>query len=141
MTKGQERKMGVAEMKMLRFSLGKTRLDRIENAVIRGRVKVGELVGKIREREQTALVWPFGKTGRQLCRPESPNTVNWKKKERPPKEEVERLHLGRPPRSWRAARGHPARTERSGEGQSTPATPPDAGMKPVEEDGKVGGVL
>ena len=36
-------------MKMLRFLLGKTRLDRIENAVIRGKVKVGELVGKIRE--------------------------------------------------------------------------------------------
>ena len=40
-TKGQERKMEVAEVKMLMFSLGKTRLDRIENAVIRGRVKVG----------------------------------------------------------------------------------------------------
>ena len=39
--------MEVAEMKMLRFSLGKIRLDRIENTVIRGRVKVGELVGKI----------------------------------------------------------------------------------------------
>ena len=48
-TKGQERKMEVAEMKMLRFSQGKTRLDRIENAVIRGRVIMGELVGKIRE--------------------------------------------------------------------------------------------
>ena len=41
--------MEVAEMKMLRFSLGKTRLDHVENAVIRGKVKVGGLVGKIRE--------------------------------------------------------------------------------------------
>ena len=48
-TKGQERKMEVAEMKMFWFSLGKTTLDRIENAVIRGRRKVGELVGKIKE--------------------------------------------------------------------------------------------
>ena len=48
-TKGQERKMEVAEMKILRFSLGKMRLDRIDNAVIREKVKVGELVGKIRK--------------------------------------------------------------------------------------------
>ena len=39
-TKGQERKMEVAEMKILRFFLGKTRHDCIENAVIRGRLKV-----------------------------------------------------------------------------------------------------
>ena len=48
-------------MKMLRFSLGKTRLDRIENAVIRGKVKVGELVGKIRE---SRLRW-FGHVERR----------------------------------------------------------------------------
>ena len=30
-TKAQERKMEVAEMKMLRFSIGTTRLDRIRN--------------------------------------------------------------------------------------------------------------
>ncbi|XP_047484180.1 uncharacterized protein LOC125035913 [Penaeus chinensis] len=34
-TKGQERKMEVAEMRMLRFSLGKTRLDRVRNSTIR----------------------------------------------------------------------------------------------------------
>ena len=61
MTKGQERKMEVAEMKILRFSLGKTRLDRIESAVIRGKVKVGELVGKIRE---SRLRW-FGHVERR----------------------------------------------------------------------------
>ena len=53
-TKGLERKIEVPEMKMLRFSLRKTRLDRIENAVIRGRVKVGELVGKVKE---SRLLW------------------------------------------------------------------------------------
>ncbi|XP_047486429.1 uncharacterized protein LOC125037340 [Penaeus chinensis] len=34
-TKGHERKMEVAEMRMLRFSLGKTRLDRVRNSTIR----------------------------------------------------------------------------------------------------------
>ena len=71
----------------------------------------GGRIGGKDQREQTSLVWPCGKTGRQLCRPESPNTANWKKKERPPKEEVERLHLGRPPHSWRAARGRPGQSE------------------------------
>ena len=48
-------------MKMLRFSLGKKRLDRSENAIIRGSVKVGELVGKIRE---SRLRW-FGHVERR----------------------------------------------------------------------------
>ena len=34
-TKAQERKMEVAEMKMLRLSIGKTRLDRIRNEEVR----------------------------------------------------------------------------------------------------------
>ena len=53
-TGGQERKMEVAEMKMLRFSLGKTRMDRVTNEVIRNTLKVGELRGKLRE---TRLRW------------------------------------------------------------------------------------
>ena len=48
-TGGQERKMEVAEMKMLRFSLGKTRLDRVRNETVRETLKVGELGGKLRE--------------------------------------------------------------------------------------------
>ena len=108
-TKGQERKMEVAEMKMLRFSLEKTRLDCIENAVIRGRVKVGELVGKIRE---SRLLW-FD----HVERPEDSNvgrrvpTLQTGRRRRPPKEEMERLHLGRPLRSWRAARGCPGQSK------------------------------
>ena len=53
-TGGQERKMEVAEMKMLRFSLGKTRMDRVTNEAIRNTLKVGELRGKLRE---TRLRW------------------------------------------------------------------------------------
>ncbi|XP_047502966.1 uncharacterized protein LOC125048346 [Penaeus chinensis] len=48
-TKGQERKMEVAEMRMLRFSLGKTRLDRVRNSTIRETMGVGELEKKLRE--------------------------------------------------------------------------------------------
>ena len=42
-TKAQERKMQVAEMKMLKWSLGITRKDRIRNEEIRKIVKVGTL--------------------------------------------------------------------------------------------------
>ncbi|XP_047477370.1 uncharacterized protein LOC125030994 [Penaeus chinensis] len=48
-TKGQERKMEVAEMRMLRFSLGKTRLDRVRNSTIRETMGVGALEKKLRE--------------------------------------------------------------------------------------------
>ena len=49
MTKTQERKMEVAEMKMLRFSLGVTRLDKCRNEEIRARLGVIELGAKLRE--------------------------------------------------------------------------------------------
>ena len=48
-TKAQEKKMEVAEMRMLRFSVGKTRMDRVRNDVIRPNLKVSELSGKLRE--------------------------------------------------------------------------------------------
>ena len=48
-TKAQEKKMGVAEMRMLRFSVGKTRMDRVRYDVIRTTLEVGELSGKLRE--------------------------------------------------------------------------------------------
>ena len=48
-TKGQVDKMQVAEMKLLRWSLGLTRLDRIRNETVRKRVRVGELKEKVRE--------------------------------------------------------------------------------------------
>ena len=47
--KKEERKMDVAEMKMLRWSLGVTRRDRIRNEYIRGTVKVVEVSKKIQE--------------------------------------------------------------------------------------------
>ncbi|KAL1447828.1 hypothetical protein WDU94_001914 [Cyamophila willieti] len=44
------RKMEVAEMRMLRWSCGVTRLDRIRNEVIRNKIKVTEVSKKIQER-------------------------------------------------------------------------------------------
>ena len=53
--KRQEAELEVAEIKMLRFSLGVTRMDRIRNENIRGTAHVrcsGEKV-----RDQTEMVW------------------------------------------------------------------------------------
>ncbi|KAK3549329.1 hypothetical protein QTP70_034557 [Hemibagrus guttatus] len=47
--KRQELELEVAELKMLRFSLGVTRLDRIRNEYIRGTAHVGRLGDKVRE--------------------------------------------------------------------------------------------
>ncbi|KAK3529832.1 hypothetical protein QTP86_006912 [Hemibagrus guttatus] len=47
--KRQESELEVAELKMLRFSLGVTRLDRIKNEYIRGTAHVGRLGDKVRE--------------------------------------------------------------------------------------------
>ena len=45
----QEAEMEVAELKMLRFSLGVTRMDRIRNEYIRGAAHVGRVGEKTRE--------------------------------------------------------------------------------------------
>ncbi|KAK3515237.1 hypothetical protein QTP70_012252 [Hemibagrus guttatus] len=57
----QESELEVAELKMLRFSLGVTRLDRIRNEYIRGTAHVGRLGDKVRE---TRLRW-FGHVQRR----------------------------------------------------------------------------
>ena len=48
--KTQEKKMDVAEMKMLRWACGHTRLDRIENSKIREKMRVTEVHRKIQEK-------------------------------------------------------------------------------------------
>ena len=49
LTKRQEADMEVAELKMLRFSLGVTRMDKIRNEYIRGTAQVGKFGEKTRE--------------------------------------------------------------------------------------------
>ena len=48
-TEKQVKQMEVAEMKMLRFAMGVTRIDKIRNEYIRGTVKVERLEMKMRE--------------------------------------------------------------------------------------------
>ncbi|XP_023243446.1 uncharacterized protein LOC111641505 [Centruroides sculpturatus] len=48
-TRAQERKMEVAEMRMLRWMCGLSRKDRIRNDFIRGSVKMGPLSKKMQE--------------------------------------------------------------------------------------------
>ncbi|KAK3520002.1 hypothetical protein QTP70_010838 [Hemibagrus guttatus] len=59
--KRQESELEVAELKMLRFSLGVTRLDRIRNEYIRGTAHVGRLGDKVME---SRLRW-FGHVQRR----------------------------------------------------------------------------
>ena len=47
--KAQEKKLDVAEMGMLRWMNGVTKLDRIRNERIRGTKKMGEISKKVRE--------------------------------------------------------------------------------------------
>ena len=49
--KGNEKKMNVAEMKVLRWMSGVTRIDRIPNTRIKGTVKVAELSKKVYRRQ------------------------------------------------------------------------------------------
>ncbi|KAK3574044.1 hypothetical protein QTP86_001341 [Hemibagrus guttatus] len=78
--KRQESELEVAELKMLRFSLGVTRLDRIRNEYIRGTAHVGRLGDKVSEarlrwfghvqrRERTVAEDPDGSTDRIEWKP------------------------------------------------------------------------
>ncbi|KAK3520961.1 hypothetical protein QTP86_034717 [Hemibagrus guttatus] len=67
--KRQESELEVAELKMLRFSLGVTRLDRIRNEYIRGTAHVGRLGDKVRE---ARLRW-FGHVQRR----ENVHSISW----------------------------------------------------------------
>ena len=49
LTKKQEAELAVAELKMLRFSLGVTRIDKIKNEFIRGTAQVRQIGDKVRE--------------------------------------------------------------------------------------------
>ena len=86
--KSQEKKLNVAEMKMLRWASGHTLLDRIENEEIRRRTKVTELHAKVQEKR---LRW----YGHMLRRDEDHVT------RRTLEMEVEgRRRQGRPRRRW-----------------------------------------
>ncbi|KAK3507240.1 hypothetical protein QTP70_012139 [Hemibagrus guttatus] len=76
--KRQESELEVAELKMLRFSLGVTRLDRIRNEYIRGTAHVGRLGDKVRE---ARLRW-FGHVQRREIERSAENTEEGRRKVR-----------------------------------------------------------
>ena len=59
--KRQEAELAVAQVKMLRFSLGVTRLDQIRNEYIRGKAHVRCFREKVRS--QTEMVWTCTEEG------------------------------------------------------------------------------
>ena len=61
MKKAHEKKLDVAEMRMLRWMSGVTKLDRIRNERIRGTTKVGEISKKVQE---SRLKW-YGHVSRR----------------------------------------------------------------------------
>ena len=78
--------MEVAESKMLRFSLGVTRMDKIRNEYIRGTAQVGRFGEKTRE---ARLRWygyvlrkDDGYIGRRMPRMELPGKRKWGRPER-----------------------------------------------------------
>ena len=59
--KAHEKKLDVAEMRMLRWMIGVTKMDRIRNERIRGTTKVGEISKKVQE---SRLKW-YGHVSRR----------------------------------------------------------------------------
>ena len=88
LTKRQEAEMEVAELKMLQFSLGVARMDKIRNAYIRGTAQMGRDVLERKMRDTTDVVWTCthvrrkddGYIGRRMLRMELPGK---RKRERP----------------------------------------------------------
>ena len=56
MTKKQKAELEVTEMKMLRFELGVTRMDRIRNSLIRGSLHVAVIGNEVRETDCVGMV-------------------------------------------------------------------------------------
>ena len=84
--KAQEKKLDVAEMRMLRWMSGVTKLDRIRNERIRGMTKVGEISKKVQE---SRLKWYGHVLRRRILRQESDGDGGaGEKKERKTKAEV-----------------------------------------------------
>ena len=84
--KGQEKKLDVAEMRMLRWMSGVTKMDRIRNERIRGTTKVGEISKNLQE---SRLKWYEHVSRRRIRREECDGDGGaGEKKERKTKAEV-----------------------------------------------------
>ena len=102
-TQRLEKKLEVAEMRMLRFECGITRLDKVKNEEVRSKLKVGQLGVKMREGR---LRW----FGHVVIR-----------EKRYVRRRVMAMEVGK-----RKTQEKPTRkTEESGKDASAPATPPE----------------
>ena len=81
LTKSQEKQMERVEMKMLRFSLGVTRRNRIRNEEVRRRLKMEKLSDKLLE---ARLRWfrACDEKGRDMCGKASDGNYGWKEEQR-----------------------------------------------------------
>ena len=81
LTKRQEVEMEVAELKMLRFSLGVTGMDKIRNEYIRGTAQVGKFGEKTQEARVSSLGHlrrkDDGYIGKRMLRMELPGKRKW----------------------------------------------------------------
>ena len=96
MKKAQEKKLDVAEMRMLRWISGVTKLDRIWNERIRGKRMVGEISKKVQVSRLKWYPWHVLRRVRRMCRQESDGDGGaGEKKERKTKAEVVGQHQER----------------------------------------------
>ena len=101
-TKKQVEEMEIAEMKMLRFTMGVTRKDKIRNEHIRSTVKVERLGVKMRE-----VVWTCHEERPRVCRKKDDgNGVTRKEEKRETKEKIFRCSKRRYEGSWCEGDGH-----------------------------------
>ena len=89
MKRAQEKRMEVAEMRMLRWMCGVTKLDRIKNYYIRGTAKVAEVTKKMQERRLQWYGYVMRREEESVCRRVMNMEVPAKKKR------------GRPRKRWK----------------------------------------
>ncbi len=92
--KKDENKLNSAEMRMLRWARGKTRLDHIRNEDIRKEADVKPVETFLENKRQ--VVWPLleARTQPHLCEI-AKTRGSWEKEQRPTEKEMEGQHTGR----------------------------------------------
>ena len=96
-TQRMKKKLEVAEMRMLRFERGNTRLDKVKNEEVRSKFEGGTTGGGGKdERRKVKVVWSCDETREKVLGKESYVNGSGEEEERKTKEKVEGLHKRRP---------------------------------------------
>ena len=95
--KKDENKLDSAEMRMLRWARGKTRLDPIRNEDIRKEAHVKSVETFLENKRLFKVVWLLLETRTQphLCEIASKARGFWEKEQRPTEKDMEGQHTGR----------------------------------------------